>query len=102
MSHPVRLKLTHEDLHISLNNIVIFCLHIFVYVFSSCRIDFMVSGGNWLMKFTKLIGILVLSDRSWAITRSVYIVKVICPLHIHYYFVSVYYLYRCVVEAFYL
>ena len=25
-----------------------FCLHIFAYVLSRCRMDFMVSGGNWL------------------------------------------------------
>ena len=37
-------------MHISLNNIDIFYLHIFVYVLSSCRIDFMVSGENWLTK----------------------------------------------------
>ena len=24
-------------------------LHIFLYVLSSCSIDFMISGGNWLM-----------------------------------------------------
>ena len=38
-------------MHISLNNMDIFCLHMFVFVLSSCRIDFIVSGGNWLMKF---------------------------------------------------
>ena len=32
-------------MHISLNNIEIFCLHIFVYVLSSCHIDFMVPAG---------------------------------------------------------
>ena len=37
-------------IHISLNNIDMFCRHILVYVLSSCRINFIVSGGNWLMK----------------------------------------------------
>ena len=36
--------------HISLNNVDIFCRHIFVYVLLIFRIDFMVSGANWLMK----------------------------------------------------
>ena len=36
--------------HISLNNIDLFCLHIFIYLVSSCRIDFIVFGVNWLMK----------------------------------------------------
>ena len=35
-------------IHISLNNIDMFCLHIFVYVLSCCQINFMVSDGNWL------------------------------------------------------
>ena len=32
-------------MHISLNNVDIFCLYIFVYVLLGCRIDFMVSVG---------------------------------------------------------
>ena len=35
-------------MHISLNNIDIFCLHIFVYALSSYCIDFMISGGNYV------------------------------------------------------
>ena len=65
------------------------CLHIFVFILSSRRIDFMVSGGNWLMNFLWLIGSLVLSIRSWAIIRGVYIVKVMWPSHVHYYFVNI-------------
>ena len=51
-------------MHISLNNIDIFCLHNFVYVLSSYRIEFMVSNGKWFMKLLLLIGILVLYVRS--------------------------------------
>ena len=36
-------------MHISLNNIDILFAH-FVCVLFSCRIDFIVSGGNWLRK----------------------------------------------------
>ena len=39
--------------------------------------------------------------RSWSIIRCAYIAKAMWPLHVHYYFVSVYYLYRFVVVAFY-
>ena len=46
-------------------------------------------------------GTIVLSARSWTIIRGVYIAKVMGPLHGHYYFVSVYHLYWCVVVAFY-
>ena len=41
--------------YISWNNIDIFYLHIFVYVLSSCRIDFMASGGYKLMNLLKVI-----------------------------------------------
>ena len=37
-------------MHLSLNNIGTLYLNIFRYIFVSCHIDFMVSGGNWLMK----------------------------------------------------
>ena len=62
-------------MHISLNYIEIFGLHIFVYVFWSCRIDFIVSGGNRLMKLPLIIGTQVLFARSWAIYRGVYMSK---------------------------
>ena len=48
-------------IYISLNNIDILCLEIFVYIPSSCRIDFMVSSGNWLIKLLKLISSQVFS-----------------------------------------
>ena len=37
-------------IYISLNNIDMVCLHIFVYIPTSCWINFIVSGGNLLMK----------------------------------------------------
>ena len=36
-------------MHFSLNNIDMFCLHIFIHILSSCRSGFIESGGNWLM-----------------------------------------------------
>ena len=36
-------------MHISLNIIDIFCLHIFLLILSYCRIDFIIFDGNWLM-----------------------------------------------------
>ena len=39
-------------MHISLNNIDMFWQPVLVYVLSSCPIDFMASGGNWLMNST--------------------------------------------------
>ena len=33
----------------------IFCVHIFLYVLSSFRIDFMLSVGNWLMKLPQFL-----------------------------------------------
>ena len=50
-------------MHISWKNVDKFCLHLFVYILSSCRIDFMVSDGNWLMKLPQLILTLILSAR---------------------------------------
>ena len=38
------------SIYLSMNNIDMFCQYIFVYILSSCRIDFIVSGGNRLMK----------------------------------------------------
>ena len=68
------------------NNLDLLCIHIFVYLLSSCCIDFMVSSGNWFMKLPKLIVAVVLSARSWAFIRSVYIAKAMWPLHVRYYF----------------
>ena len=34
-------------IHISLNIIALFCLHIFLLILSNCRIDLMIFGGNW-------------------------------------------------------
>ena len=76
---------------ISLNNIDMFCLHTFVYILPTYRTDFMLSGGNWLMKLPLLIVNLELSARSRAIIRGVYIAKAMWLLHVHYY------LYWCVI-----
>ena len=57
-----------------------FYLHIFVYVLSSCRIDFTVSGKNCLIKLPSLTVTRVHSARSWTIIRGVYIKKIWrCP-----------------------
>ena len=37
-------------IHISLKIMDTFCLHIFWLILSNCRIDLMISGGNWLVK----------------------------------------------------
>ena len=42
-----------------------------------------------LINLPWLIGSLIFSARSWTIIKSVYIAKVMWPLHVHYYFVSV-------------
>ena len=76
-------------IHIWLNNIDILCLHIFVFIFFNCRIDFMVTGWNWLINFLWLIGSQVLSSWSWAIIRSVYFTKELWPLLVHKYFVNI-------------
>ena len=50
-------------IHISLNNIDMFYIHIFVYVLSSFQIDFIVCNQNWLIKLPYLIVTQVLSAR---------------------------------------
>ena len=62
-------------------------LHIFRYILSNHRIDFMVSGMNWFINLPQLIGFLVLFALSWAIIRVMCIAKMILPLH--YFFVRV-------------
>ena len=74
---------------VCLNNIDILCLHIFVFIRSSRRIDFMVSSWNWLINLQWLIGSLVLSVRSWAIVKGVYITKAMRLLHVYNCFVIV-------------
>ena len=46
----VYLGSIYSLMHISLNNVRIFCLYIYIYMLLSCHIDFMVLGWNWLMK----------------------------------------------------
>ena len=53
----------------------IFCLHIFVFIISSCYIDFIISGRNYLINLPLLFVTLVLSVRSWAIIRGVLILS---------------------------
>ena len=43
---------------------------------------------------------LVLSAQFWAIIRGLYIAKAMWLLHVHYFFVSVYYLFWCVIVVF--
>ena len=88
-------------MHILLNNKGIFCLHIFVYVLFSCRIDFIVSGGK-LVDGTPITNSYPITfSRSWAIIMGLYIAKAIWPLNMHYHFVSLNYSYWCVYVAFY-
>ncbi len=54
-------------MHISLNVIDMFCLHIFVYVLSSCQIDFIVSS-NFAKKLTLYISLNV----HWGLSDGMY------------------------------
>ena len=85
----IYIHIIHIYIHIYiwLNNIEVLCLHIFVFILLSCCIDFMVVGG--LINFPQLIVSLVLSARSYDIISGLYIIKVMWPLLVYYYFVSV-------------
>ena len=37
--------------HIYLNSIDVFCLHIFILICSSCRMDIVLFGRNWPINF---------------------------------------------------
>ena len=49
-----------------------FCQHIFVFILSNCRINFMISSGNWLINLPQLIGSLILSVRHYITNYIVY------------------------------
>ena len=80
------------------------CIYIYIYIylikhyrrflsknifliFWSCSIDFMISGGNWLINLPYLIISQVLSANPWAIISVGCISKVMYLLYIHYYFI---------------
>ena len=67
-------------IHISLNIIDIFCLHVFLLILSNCRFDLMIFCGNWLINLPWLVISQVLSSKKYRRSSSYKVVMCIQKL----------------------